>query len=160
MRKLLTVIVFVICSVSAYAQTIGGLSIGQSTSDVKKEYGKPDKVMAWSNGPDFAWEYDFGPKLKVYVVYNKTTEQVVKLVAMGDLDRRGVFQSRLGVRVGDTQQKVIETYGVGEIVGEDSTVFSRRFPNIQFTFRLSEETGAYYVNRVEVFPTPKKPIKK
>lgn len=160
MRKILTIIMFAVCVASAYAQTIGGLSIGQSTAEVRKEYGKPDKILAWSNGPDFAWEYDFGPKLTVYVVYNKTTERVVKLVAMGDLDRRGVFQSRLGVRIGDSQQKVLDAYGVGEIVGEDSTVFSRKFVNIEFSFRISEETGAYYVHRIEVFPTPKKPVKK
>lgn len=156
-NRFIFVIALLSLSVLCFAQTIGGLSIGQSTQEVRKEYGKPDKVSTWSSGP--AWEYDFGPKLKVFVVFSKTTEKVIKLTAMGDLDRRGIFQSRLGVRVGDSQKKVLSSYGEGEVIGEDSTIFSRKFSNIQFTFHLSEDTGEYYVQRIEVFPTIKKTSK-
>jgi hypothetical protein len=152
-RTLLTLMTVVVLATMSFAQTIGGLSIGNTKAQVEKVYGKPDTIVIWEGGPDVTWGYDFG-KMFVHVAFSKATERVTRLVAVGDVDRRGLFQTLHGVRLGDDPERVLKLYGKGKLNLDSSIFYTRTFSNIMFGFWAVD--GKMGVRRIEVFPSPPK----
>lgn len=146
-------IVGLLISAQSFSQTIGGLTLGQRKTEVVKAYGNPDSILKLSTGDSLCFVYDFGPKTQVYVMIDKKTETVDRLIAVGSNDRRGIFESRLKIRLGDLDSKVVKAYGPGKLVKDGPSVYSRQYVNIKFT--MVHENGNFIVNRIEVF----KPIK-
>jgi hypothetical protein len=146
-------IVALLISMQSFAQSIGGLAIGQPKKEVIKSYGQPDSIMKLSTGDASCFVYDFGPKTQVYVMIDKKTETVDRLIAVGSDDRRGIFESRLKIRLGDLDSKLVKSYGTGKLIKDGPSAYSRQYVNIKFS--LAHENGNFIVNRIEVF----KPIK-
>lgn len=147
MKKHLFTLAVIACTVASYSQSIAGISIGQNAKDVEKKFGKPDLIKKG------AAIYDYG-HFQIYLTMN-AKNQITKISASGKDDKRGIFKTRLGIVLGDDDNKVVKAYGTGKVIGDCSVSFIRRYVNIEFAF--SGRPGRATVKSITVFaPVNKK----
>ena len=142
MKKHLLAFALIAFAMTSYSQSIAGISIGQNIKEVERKFGKPDLIK--KNGAI----YDYG-HFQIYLTTN-VKNQITKISASGKDDKRGIFKTRLGIVLGDDDNKVVKAYGTGKIIGDCSVSFIRRYVNIEFAF--SGKPGRAIVKSITVFP--------
>ena len=149
MKKTL-ILITLLASMMAHGQTIANLKIGQTKTSVESTYGMPDEKETSE------WVYHFGKHLSIYVKFKNNT--VARISASGDEDKQGIFKSRLGIVLGDTDSKLVKAYGSGKLSVACAVMFTRTFSNIMFT--CYGRPGVATVVGIDVFPPSKPVIKK
>lgn len=156
MKKLSIILAIAIAALSQ-AQTIANIKIGSPKSSVESVYSDQHSTKRTKTGQ--TWAYRVNDEFTLTVLIDKNG-LVSRVYATGDKDSEGVFESRKGIKLGDSSDKVQKLYGKGQVIGDCEAVMHIKYVNICFT--CVAEDGGYKVTMIDVFPAakPKKTVTK
>lgn len=148
--KKLSIILAIAIAAFSQAQTIANIKIGSKKSSVESVYSSEHSTKHTATGQ--TWAYSVNDEFILTVLIDKHG-LVSRIYATGEKDTEGIFQSRKGVRLGDSSDKVQKLYGKGEVIGDCEAVIHIKYVNICFTCVADGE--GYKVTMIDVFPNPK-----